>query len=81
MWLSGPSYLYLPRDQMPFSREFLQKDPLPVAELRAPKVALLATNFAPIEASNLLYKLAHYVMDRTNSFKKASHQGNYHERS
>ena len=34
-WQSGPEYLKLPREQWPFSREFI--DTLPASELRAPK--------------------------------------------
>ena len=35
IWQSGPAYLSLPREQWPFSRQFL--DSVPVEEMRAPK--------------------------------------------
>jgi len=35
IWQSGPAYLTLPRDQWPFSRQFL--DTMPEEEMRAPK--------------------------------------------
>ena len=45
-WMSGPPFLYLPRDQMPLSRDFLSSPfTLPTTELRSTKVALLATHF------------------------------------
>ena len=35
IWQSGPAYLSLPREQWPFSRQFL--DSVPEEEMRAPK--------------------------------------------
>ena len=39
VWQNGPSYLSLPKDQWPFSREFM--DILPAEEMRAPRAAFM----------------------------------------
>ena len=73
IWQSGPSYLTLPHDQWPFSREFL--DTVPAEVLRAPRAAFGATVVEPW-VSCLGEKISSIVMEvmlRSNNLAKTTH--------
>ena len=71
-WFRGPSFLKLPRDQMPLSREFmkLKKDFIPEEERRIKKVVLLLTKLEK-EQDTIFLKQVDEVLLRTNSLEKA----------
>ena len=71
IWQSGPPYLLLPREQWPFSRDFL--DYVPTEELRSPKAVFgLAGSepwISPLGAK--LTSILEDVMLRTNRYSKS----------
>ena len=72
IWMRGPDFLQLDRDQMPLSRQFLEEheDLIPSEELRVKKVTLLLTKVTGHDL--ILFKLALLVMSRTNHLGKAT---------
>ena len=73
IWQSGPAYLALPKDQWPFSRQFL--DAVPQEELRAPKAAfnLAKTKFGVGDLSLGVMQMVVKVMEKSNNWAKTVH--------
>ena len=73
LWQNGPAYLSLPKDQWPFSREFI--DVIPDSELRAPRAAFSSVVLIP-EGNPLgdkLTSIVESVMLRSNCLAKTTH--------
>ena len=73
IWQSGPAYLSLPREQWPFSREFL--DVVPAEELRASKAAFnMAEAVFGVGDFNLgVMSLIRKIMEKSNNWGKTVH--------
>ena len=73
LWQCGPSYLALPKEKWPFSREF--RDTLPAEELRRPRAAFGKTHVeawtSPLGIR--LTTIVEGVMERSNSYAKTVH--------
>ena len=68
--MNGPDFLYLPFEEMPFSRQFLDQNfKLPDQELRTKKLLLYTTRVEMKE--DPLLSLAIHVMKRTDKLSKA----------
>ena len=73
MWMSGPSFLYGEKEEMPLSRDFLDCGfNLPAAELRERKVSLLATQVI-VHHARSLGRLIGVALTKTWNLKKAIH--------
>ena len=70
IWQSGPAYLSLPREQWPFSRQFL--DAVPVEELRAPKAVfnMAEAVFGVGDLDLGVMEMARKVMEKSNNWGK-----------
>ena len=66
VWQTGPAYLYLPKEQWPFSRNFL--DHIPEQELRVSKAVFNNTYVESWQCilGPKLSALAFQVMDKSN---------------
>ena len=73
LWQSGPEYLLRPREEWPFSREFI--DMLPTQELRAPKawfnLSLFETSTSA--ATTKFTRMMEEIMWKSNSWDKTTH--------
>ena len=72
-WQRGPAYLSLPREQWPFSRDFI--DIVPESELRSPKAAFNAAVVEPWKnpLESRLSAVVLTVMSRSNCLAKTTH--------
>ena len=73
IWQGGPSYLSLPREQWPFSRDFI--DTVPDSELRSPKAVFNAATVEPWKnlLAERLSSIVLLVMERSNCLAKTVH--------
>ena len=69
-WQTGPAYLYLPKSEWPFSRDFL--DCVPEQEMRTPKAVFNSLDAVPWKSviGPSLEDLANQVMSRSNCLAK-----------